>query len=264
MKNKKRTLLWEIGGNELPGFSYLFGTMHVQDGRIFEAAEKSLDKIRACECFAAEFHLEDAKTGINPTLSQLADNQKLSQFVPAKKYQKLRRILLKTTGFDLDFLQQASPFAIVNLLTGQILQSDIPVSLDEYLWDFAKQEGKSMHGIETLQEQLEVLNKIPMQDQVEMLLDMGRNVKRFRHHLLHVTELYQEGDLQGLFKSVKKNSKGLRKLLLYQRNEIMAERIAKLVQQQMFFTAIGVAHLGGEKGVIHLLKLKGLTVRPVR
>jgi uncharacterized protein YbaP (TraB family) len=70
--------------------------------------------------------------------------------------------------------------------------------------------------------------------------------------------------VQQLYKMVKKNSKGMRPLMLYRRNEVMAERIGALVQEQRVFAAIGAAHLGGGKGVLRLLKKQGLTLHPVQ
>jgi uncharacterized protein YbaP (TraB family) len=63
---------------------------------------------------------------------------------------------------------------------------------------------------------------------------------------------------------VKKNAKGLRKMMLYHRNEVMAGRIAALARQQSLFAAIGAGHLLGGKGVLRLLKKEGLKVVPVQ
>ncbi len=264
MKNKKRTLLWSIDGDKLPGTSYLFGAMHVQDERMFGFVERALEKIRLCTAFAAELHLDDSKSSSAALSLQPAKVPPLRELISPKKFRRLHKILLKTTGFDLDHLDGASPFAIVNLLTAQAFQSDLPVTMDEYLWNHAREEGKDMLGIETLEEQIEVLSKIPLQHQVKMLLDMGKDIGDFRRNLLQVTSLYQKGDVQRLYKNVKKSSKGLRRLLLYNRNEIMAERIAGHIAERTLFTAVGAGHLGGEKGVLCLLKLKGFRVQPVR
>ena len=257
-------MLWTIEGDALPGTSYLFGTMHVRDSRVFEDIGTVFEKIRECEAFAAEFNLGETSGSIDSPLAQLADIQSLTYFIRPEKYQKLRKILLKTTGYDLDHFKYSPPFIIVNLLTEKILRPDMPVSLDEHLWNFAKKEGKSLQGIETLREQLQVLNNISMNDQIKMLLEMGSNINRYRQHLLHMAELYQKGELRLLYRAVKKNSKGLRKLLLYRRNVIMADRILALVSTQTVFSAIGAAHLWGGKGVIRLLKMQGLRVTPQR
>jgi uncharacterized protein len=261
---KKQTMLWRIEGETLPGPSFLFGTMHVRDSRMFDDIEVVCEKIRHCQAFALEFNLEEAATQNPDSFSlQLSEGQSLLKLIPPQKYQKLRKILLKSALIDIDYFQNAPPFLIVNLIADHILIPDMPDSLDEFLWNFAKQQDKSMFGVETFEEQLKVLEKITFAEQVKMLLEMARNVGRYRKQLLHMASLYQKRDVQRLFKTVKKNSKGLRKVLLYNRNEIMAERIAALAMQQTTFAAIGAAHLGGGKGVIKLLKMRGLKLYPV-
>lgn len=236
--------------------------MHVQDIRAFEKLDLIKEKIRECGTFAVEFHLGEAK-GMGEKTAMLPDGLTLKGLVPEKKYTKLRKILLKTARLDIDLFQRLSPFMLLGLVSGQLLDKDMPESLDEHLWKFAEAENKAMEGIETLAEQMAVLEKIPLGMQVKMLLDLGRNPQNFRRHLLHMTSLYQNGELQRLSKSVNKNARGLRKILLYQRNETMAGRIFHLAKKGSIFAAVGAGHLGGGKGVIRLLKKKGLKVKPV-
>ncbi|MEK7255422.1 MAG: TraB/GumN family protein, partial [Bacteroidota bacterium] len=257
------SLLWKIEGEGLSGASYLFGTMHVRDSRAWAVASVAMEKIQECPAFAAEFHLGDQMPEMPISPTQLPENQSLQEFMPPRRYKKLRKIILRSARLDLDHFKYAPPFLVLNLIGEQILKADMPYSLDEHLWEFAKQERKSLHGIETLREQLETLQKIPLKDQVKMLLDASQNISSYRRHLLHLSELYFQGDARRIFKIVKKSSKGLRKLLLYRRNEVMAERIAALARQQQVFAAIGAGHLGGGKGVVKLLKMKGLKVKQI-
>src|SRR4030095_7123610 len=47
------------------------------------------------------------------------------------------------------------------------------------------------------------------------------------------------------------------------RNKVMATKMDSLMHLQSMFTAVGAAHLPGDKGVIALLKQRGYTVEPV-
>lgn len=255
-------MLWQLEHDEFPADSYLFGTMHVQDVRAFRRLKTAKEKILECDRFAVEFHLEDMTAGADLRKMNLPEGQKLSDLMSAKKYEKLRKILLKSVGLDLNFFQQSLPFMLLGMVSGLMLKKEMPASLDETLWSFAKAEGKSMHGIETLKEQLEVLDQIPIPSQVKMLQAMGKNISKFRKYLLHVTHLYEQEELQLLSKVVKRNAGGLRKLMLYRRNEVMADRIFDMAMQAPTFAAVGAGHLGGKMGVIRLLKQKGLKVKP--
>ena len=250
-------------GDLLSEPSYLFGTMHVRDRRAFQGLDAVYEKISVCDGFAAEFHLEQAGQGFNTELMQLPDDQRLSECFPAKKYKKYRNILLKTAGLDIAQFERSLPFVVVNLATEYFLSHDMPESLDAHLWGFAKEQEKTLHGIETLQEQLAVLQKISLETQLKMLSGMCKSITRFRQYLLHLTDLYEAGEVRQLYKMVKKNTKGMRQLMLYRRNEVMAERIVALVREQSVFLAIGAAHLGGGKGVLRGLKQQGLHLTPV-
>src|SRR5690606_29103309 len=99
--------------------------------------------------------------------------------------------------------------------------------------------------------------------QIKSLNWMAKNFKRFRKQLQKMTKDYETGDIQKLYQATKKNAKGLRKVLIYDRNAIMARRIADMAAEQSLFAAIGAGHLGGEKGVLRLLKKAGFKVKPV-
>lgn len=248
----------------LPGSSYLFGTMHVRDKRAFQQVAAVYEKIGECEGFAAEFHLESTDHDFEAGAMQLPAGQRISSFYSPKKYKKYRSILLKSTGLDIAQFDYALPFVVLNLATEHLLHQDMPEPLDQHLWSFAKTAGKSLHGIETFREQMEVLRKISLEEQLNMLGGMCKNIGRFRQYLLRLTDLYETSEVQQLYKLVKRNTKGMRQLMLYRRNEVMAERIVELVREQRLFVAIGAAHLSGGKGVLRLLKHAGFKLTPIR
>ncbi len=256
-------MLWRVESAHLPGVSYLFGTMHVKDERVFRRLEAVYKAIDSCDAYAAEFDLQDAGEGIDPRLFALPEGASLDQLLPAKKYEQLRRVLQKTLQINIDFLKYNRPLLLSNLIEERLLQSDMPHSLDEHLWQYAKRLDKNMHGIETLHEQLKVLRQISIPRQIQGLLSTVRNFSSYRRHLLQMAAWYDQGDIYKLYQSTRRGTHGLRRLLLYDRNMLMADRIAALIQQETTFCAIGAAHLAGEKGVLRLLKLKGFHFKAI-
>lgn len=262
MKNKKKTLLWEIRNGNSHGPSYLFGTMHVQDQRAFTFLEQAYGRITECDVLALEFDLGEAPVGMDPALIRLPEGKTLPQLIPSKKFQKLRKIFRKVAGLDLNNLQHFSPMVVSNIVNERILSRDMPVSLDEHLWEFARKLGKPVTGIESYREQLAILQQIPLEYQVQALVEMGRNISRHRRQLLRMADMYKEGDIFKLYRAARRSASGLRQLLLYRRNRIMAERIAGLASEQRVFCAIGAGHLAGGKGVLRFLKQEGWIVKP--
>lgn len=58
-KNAASTLLWRISGKGMQKPSYLYGTMHLQDKRLFHFTDSLYAGIRSVEGFAAELDMND-------------------------------------------------------------------------------------------------------------------------------------------------------------------------------------------------------------
>ena len=263
MKKKKKTLLWKIETKDHDKPSYVFGTMHVRDQRAFYYKELVESKILECDTFAAEMNLDEIDQAAMASSMDLPEGQTLSELLKPKVYTKIDKLFQKYLGIPLKHFDTSQPLLITNILTERLLSSDMPLSLDASLYQFAKMHNKPTLGIESFAEQLEILGKIPLAYQLKSLVWTAKNFKNYRKQLRKMTELYATADIQRLFRSAKKNARGMRKLLLYDRNTIMAKRIGLMAKEQSIFVAIGAGHLGGKKGVLRLLKIQGFKIKPV-
>ncbi|MEL6718877.1 MAG: TraB/GumN family protein [Bacteroidota bacterium] len=262
-KYKNQSLLWQLHSEHTPTPSYIFGTMHIKNSNLFSHLEKAYAAIDEVEIYAAEYDLHDAQEGLSPMLFQLPDGKALPDYIEKKKFQKLQNIIQKAFDIDLYQIQHLLPIFIVNILTQKILAQNSNASLDEHLWNYALTQGKNCTGVERFQEQIDILQKIEVKEQINMLLKIGQNVSKYRKKLLHLSEIYQKGNMQLLYQLSKKSSGKLRKMMIYNRNEIMASRIADFAKETTIFAAVGAAHLGGEKGALRYLKQKGFSVKPI-
>lgn len=263
MKSKNKTLLWKIIQPNQNEYSYVFGTMHVRDNLAFQNIDFIKEKIQICTAFAVEYNLDDGNTHMTSNLIHLPNGKSLLDYMPEKKYNKLRKTILKSFRVDLNFFKKLKPLFANNVIGESILSKDQSEALDSHLWAFAKAEKKTLLGIETWQEQLATLQQLTIDYQISGLIKIGKNPKKYRQALLKSVQDYVDGDFQKLFQSTKKGAGDKRKVLLYNRNKIMADRIADFAQQQSIFVAIGAGHLGGGKGVLRLLKQKGFLIKPV-
>jgi len=263
MKKKKHTLLWQIEQGEHQQPSYLLGTVHAKCEEAFINIGEWCAHLDMCTHFAAEIDLDNPNNQNWINEAQLPAGQILEQLIPEKKYHKLRKIIRKASGLDINHFQQFLPIVICQFVQEQLMPSEMPYTLDQYLWDYARRQGKKNSGLESAEEQLQVIKKIPLERQLKDLLYLGKNISRERRELFKMIELYAAGDYQSLFKSAKKSIGNSRRVMLYDRNEIMAARILELIPENSAFFAIGAAHLGGQKGVLRLLKQAGAKVKPV-
>ncbi len=272
MKKNKNTLVWQItppntdgtsrDNREVTQVSYILGTMHVRDARAFQFEHQFYDKIRDCETFATELNLDEIQNETNFALS-LPDNLRLSDLIKPKLFAKISQVVMQKVGAPLMHFNTMKPFMVTNLLTESVLSTDRMMSLDETLWRFASENGKILRGIETLDEQIEVLNKMSLDEQIKGLKDMTTHFPKFRRQLLSMAKLYEEADIEKLYKAARRSTKGSRRLLLFDRNEKMAQRIADFAKETSLCAAIGAGHLAGKKGVLRLLKNAKFEVKPI-
>src|SRR5262245_45784864 len=54
------SLLWEISGNGLQSSSYLFGSIHLTDERVFNLPDSVLPKMKQCDAVLCELDLDSA------------------------------------------------------------------------------------------------------------------------------------------------------------------------------------------------------------
>jgi uncharacterized protein YbaP (TraB family) len=136
--------------------------------------------------------------------------------------------------------------------------------LDYTLWTYAKEQGKITVGVETFQEQMDILAHIPLDNQIKQLKEIAKQPAAFRRQIMKAAELYEQEDIRQLYKLVKKSSGELRKLMIYDRNVIMAKRIARMVAENTGCFAVGAGHLAGQNGIIKLLKAEGFKMKPLK
>ena len=136
--------------------------------------------------------------------------------------------------------------------------------MDRDLWNVAEKKGKVLSGIETFEEQLQILKKIPIEYQIKNLLSIAQKLSAYKKQLLNMAVTYETGDIQKLSKLSKKGLGSIRKFMIQDRNHVMADRIYAKVRENSLFCAIGVGHLAGKEGVLRLLKAKGLNIKPIK
>ncbi len=260
MKTKKLSLLWQIKGGGLAQPAYIFGTMHVRDQRVFQHVEQLKGCIQQCDNFAAEFDLTRTEEQMQGQGFWYKPEFSLKKALNKNVYLKLAVIFKRETQSLLKHFDSFLPLAINNLLTDTQFTHDNNSSLDEELAQFAQIEQKKIWGLETFASQAVILQKIPIAQQLKTLKSLANNFYKTKKQLKRVTEFYLNGDIVQLLRLVKKTAGDMKQVLLYNRNQTMAEKILEIGKTGSLFAAFGAGHLAGAKGVLRLLKQAGCSV----
>jgi uncharacterized protein YbaP (TraB family) len=101
----------------------------------------------------------------------------------------------------------------------------------------------------------------------ELIKTAKSDLNRDKKELQEMLDLYKTEDVAALIDFTKKSENVMVSKyddqLLNNRNKNWIDRITKIAQEKPTFFGVGAAHLGGEMGVIYLLRKNGFKVEPV-
>jgi uncharacterized protein YbaP (TraB family) len=132
------------------------------------------------------------------------------------------------------------------------------------LYDKANTSGKTVGGLETMAYQMSLFDSIPYKDQAQMLLDAIRGTSLESDMFEETVELYKHQDIEAMVAMVGESEEGnYEDVLLNNRNHNWIPIMEKKMKKGSVFFAVGAGHLGGQEGVIRLLKKAGYELTPV-
>ncbi len=258
-----QSLLWEISGKGI-NKSYLYGTIHIQDKRVFRFDDIVEQKLMSCDAYAMELLMDEIKKE-DIEKSMLMKKNTIDKLLSKEDYNYLDSVMKAKTGTGMLFLNKMKPFFISSQLMQANMSKDMEDPLDLYFLNKAKKAGKKTLGIERFADQISAIDKISLEEQCKMLMDGIRDTSKEEQQFDDLLEAYLNGNLDSLLILSNDTSlpENFNKAFLIDRNKGMAKNIIKYCKQQSTFNAIGAAHLGGEQGVIALIRKKGYTVKPL-
>lgn len=134
-------LLWKISGNGLKKPSYLFGTMHLADQRVFDFSDSVIAKIQECDGFALEVSPDSMAQFIAQLMIDRKKDVVIRDFkkdLTEKEYAVLKEKIWVEASLNLDQINDKTPKQIARLLNSPLLtQNDKNTFLDGYLYRIA-------------------------------------------------------------------------------------------------------------------------------
>jgi uncharacterized protein YbaP (TraB family) len=258
----KTALLWKITHPDHQKESYLFGTMHLMEND-FRYYLAQLERfIARSEIVLLETRLENEEQLGIPDL-QFSDGLHLEVFFRPNQFDKIRSFIAKKYHVDLSQLGHLKPLAILQILQ-QIEQSGTTFIFPEkIIGDYAGNYDIPVEGLETVEFQFELLKNTPIHEQIRSLKSFVRNSSAHSAHLKNLTEKYKQEDLCALHRMIRKQSGGIRKDFLFERNRNMTNSLLAYLEKHAVFCAVGAGHLWGGKGMLRYLKQGGCKLEPI-
>jgi uncharacterized protein YbaP (TraB family) len=258
---KSQSLLWEISGNGLEESSYLFGTVHLSDQRVFNFNDSVFAKIDECDAFTMEIEATSQNIKKIGNSIFLEDGKTIDQMVSKEDYAFLTKFFKEKLDLELDGLKIFTPMTIISMATLRLTKSDMDTSVDNFLYEYATSKNKKTFSVEPLQLQIDLLKNVP----ADYLIDVANEWDTYQGITDKMIVAYAKEDMDALIKIMFSDS-GFKKMeddFIWNRNKTMADSIDLFVNRQSTFIAIGTGHLPLEGGVIDLLQKKGYEVKPI-
>jgi len=259
----ENSLLWEVEGKGIKK-SYVYGTFHMLPQEDFELKEKVTKAFDASEQVVLELDMD------NPNMQAemmqniaMKEGKTLDQFLSEEDLEILNEQLQAAAGLTAAQVNTFKPFMVETFILPTFIEGT-PASYEMTFVQRSMNQEKEILGLETVPEQVAFFDEIPYADQAEDLIDILKNRDNMESLFDFMIKTYKEEDISELYDaSVDYFSELELNLLLHKRNQNWIPKIGEMAQEKSTFFAVGAGHLGGDQGVINLLKKAGYSVKPV-
>lgn len=266
-KASNNSLLWKISGKDLKKPSYLFGTIHLICADDYLWTDKMKETLTLSEKVCLEMDMDDP--GLMMTTAKgLMDNsgKTLKDYFSEADYARLAKYVEDKTGLDIALFSQMKPIALQTLLGTKGSGCVNQVSYEERIMKLAQDGQKEVIGLELPEEQLKVLESIPIDTVIKQLLeDMAGNNSENDSTYAELIAAYKQQNLVKLNELITTADEPSMDMGLFldERNKKWIPRMTTKMKTSSVFFAVGAGHLGGKTGVISLLRKDGYTVVPL-
>jgi hypothetical protein len=257
--------VWAIHGDH--NTVYLAGSVHLLKANdsglppAFDRAYKgskalvmelALDKVDPME--AASWMMEHGMLGEGTTLRATIGDDRYRRV--SKEAERL--------GVPMEAADMLQPWALgLQLIEMQYMQLgfDPQRGVEQQLLHEAQADGKPVSGLETMDEQLGVLQGMSYPDQARFLDMIVTEMHGVESETQSVVAAWRSGDaakLSALLSDEYKTFPNLYRLLVSERNKRWVPQIEKLLHgNQDYFVVVGALHLVGDGGLLELMRRDG-------
>ncbi len=266
-QGEEQGIYWRISQEGRP-VGYLLGTIHSEDPRVLDFSEEFIEELKSCDVFAMEM-VPDL-----PTLKKLTEYmhyENTGRLLELLGQERFDRAMSALSGYQVpqDWKARMKVWAVMMTLS-------VPAPKTGFFMDLslslrAAGSGMEVVGLETLEQQLQFLEQMPLDFQLKLLdhaLDDYQRVDEIHEEMVQV---YLRNELQALDDLSNEQFAVLdgeirdyfTDLGIDARNRQMAESALLQLAEHQVFIAVGALHLGGPQGLIALLREAGYELSPL-
>ena len=263
-------LLYEITGTGLKKPSYLFGTIHLICEKDMFSSERMMGYLERTEQLMLEMDMGDPATMQKVVAaSMMADGKTVKDHVTPEEYARIDKLFKEYMGVPFGAMDRLKPLMSSTYIytSPKIIGCQPPAMYENYLRQAASQRKLPVIGLETVEEQMAVIDANSMESQLNDLKKTANDPQVRIAEFRKMLEIYLSQDSDELYRYTETQFKGsglAAEKMLDGRNQRWIPKIEKAMAAKPIFIAVGAGHLGGKQGVVSLLRTKGYKLRPIR
>ncbi|HKK87901.1 MAG TPA: TraB/GumN family protein [Saprospiraceae bacterium] len=271
----ENALLWKISASDQTDqVSYLFGTIHMISDEHFYIPDTLISILKSSDSICFELNIDNPMEMMMGFYSMgdrlfLPDSKSLDDYLTDEQL----------ALFDSHFNESALPASMLKrlkpLFTLAMLDSDSEElgdvkSYEMELSSLAMEYQVPTCGLEKMEDQLKIFDQIPLDEQIEQLMQAIEQPERTETQpmLDSLVYHYTNQNLNKLDEMISRQfyqkEQDYADVFLNDRNKNWVETIdLQMKNKRKCLYAVGAGHLGGKKGLIQLLRDKKYLVQPI-
>jgi len=260
------TVLFKITTPNSTKTSFLFGTHHAFGKHFFDSLTIANNALSSCDILIKE-NLNIPGHLAQDVINARETTTKWSNFLNKENLLFINN-MFSSSPTNVDKMTPAELYTFLNryykqqvCLTKQ--SSDTTLSLDDHIGAKAEQHNLSLIGLETTEEQIELINNdiegMPRKVHKKRLANVIEKIKSKDSTYCEETDWYVNMEIDYQLKQPCRNA-----LILTDRNNNWMKMISESIDSNNCFIAVGLSHLMYECGLIKQLQNLDYIVEPIK
>jgi uncharacterized protein YbaP (TraB family) len=258
--------LWELHGKH--NTVYLLGSIHVLRQSDYPLPPVMLDAYRDAKSILMEVNLQEISSEqVQAEMlgsAVLPEGKTLPGVLGSARYGRAD-VLAHEVGVELSLFDQFAPwFAAEAISQVQLTQLGFQpeAGIEMYFMERARNDGKSVAGLETVHDQIAVFQNMSLDTQAEYLVSSLEQAHDLPKEVDSMVRAWQRGDTQWFANQLRSElgkDPRLYESVLVARNRKWVPKIEALLDDDKnYLVIVGTGHLVGQGSVIDLLKKDGI------
>jgi uncharacterized protein YbaP (TraB family) len=257
---------YRIVSHDLWDTSYLFGTLHLLESSYVDTMPQVMAALNRADEVVGELVLDSAATG--DVMQSFLSGPPLDSLLTKAEYKLVSSAVKTYAPVPMMFLNNVEPIILYAMLIEGLYSKAHPenqkshVEMDMFFQHEAERAGKRVIGLESADDQLGVLDSVPITEQIDDLMELVSHPKTASRQMDKMLADYRAGKISEILDDPSFGSFSPEEMgsLIYDRNKKWLDTLPKLMSGHKLFIAVGAGHLPGEHGLVEGLQKLGFFV----